>query len=118
MTDLIRNIISALIFLTLSYNVFGGVVVPSDQDYLVRKYKNYDLIFPEEFSKVADSASSDLNKIITLFSSSFNWQLDERASIVLGSSYNQIPNAFASVFPGVHTVNFAGGANIIEKFSK
>lgn len=117
MTDLIRNIISALIFLTLNCNVFGGVVVPSDQDYLVRKYKNYDLIFPEEFSKVADSASSDLNKIITLFSSSFNWQLDERASIVLGSSYNQIPNAFASVFPGAHTVNFPGGANIIEKFA-
>ncbi len=117
MTDLIRNILLTLTFFILSSNVFSGVVVPSDQDYLVRRYKNYDLIFPKEFSKVADSASLDLSAIINLFSSSFNWKLDERVSIVLGSSYNQIPNAFASVFPGIHTVNFPGGASIIESFA-
>jgi len=103
----------------LPFTTFGSVVSPSDKDYYsVNLPKaNLDLIFPAEWQGELPWISDFGQKVFAYYSDNFGQHIDEKTSLLLASSHNQISNAFATMYPYSSSVFYPGVALAPDTFA-
>lgn len=112
--------IALVFFLFLDFcaqNTLANILSSSDYPYFTTTDETYKYIYPEEYASLIPDLLIANKLLKEKYQKEFAWELDEKTSLVLGSSENQIANAFATVYPNNLTVYFDGGAEIIDSFA-
>jgi hypothetical protein len=91
--------------------------VSDDQKYYVSEKEMFRFIYTapdRNLLSLFDKMSLEIRKT---YDSEFHKGLDEKPTIILASSQNQIANGFATVIPRLHSVFYDGGADLVDEFS-
>jgi hypothetical protein len=92
-------------------------LVPSDSSYEVIEKNRYHYIFTRDDLKYMNQAIEMNETLREIYQKTFAWTLEERASLVLASSRNQIANGFATVSPNTLTFFYPSGFPLIDSFA-
>lgn len=95
--------------LTWAYTVYN------DEDYFVFKTPYWSYILTKPDAKYLPQLIEKSYKSMLLYESEFNWQLDERTSLIVPSNRNQIANAFATTIPNNMIVFYKGGVEFLDE---
>lgn len=107
-------------FLTLFFTPnlsLANVVSSGDVPYYKIKKDDYQYIYPDEFRNYMPDLITTNEMVKNLYQKEFNWQLDEKTSLVLASNNNQIVNAYATVIPNNLTLWYPAGSEGIDYFA-
>ncbi len=116
---LFRLIVSFLFILSnfLCQKSEANILSSSDYPYYLATDETYKYIYPEEYASLIPDLMAANKLLQNKYQKEFAWKLDEKTSLVIGSSRNQIANAFAAVYPNNLTTFFNGGAEINDSFA-
>ena len=92
-------------------------LVPSDTSYFVHEQNGYHYIFPQLYKGHIPKAVEFNEQLKVYYQKSYQWKLEERASLVLASERNQIANGFATVSPNTLTFFYPSGFPILDYFA-
>ena len=113
----IKNIIIKIVCLCLFSSFSAAFVLPGDNEYLVLEEKQYRIIFDRQYLNSIASINRKINSQIKAMSEFKNRVLDERLTIILFSSKNQISNAFATILPSFTIGMYPTGVLGLNKIS-
>ena len=108
-----KTLLLSLCFLTLQ----GGDVVMMDQPYYKKDVRNTEIIYTQQNLPFAQYTASVEEALQPLYEAMFGYKMDEKLSVVLASSYNQIPNGFSTQIPNNRQLNYMGGVLLVDYFS-
>lgn len=92
-------------------------VVSGDQNYYVTENDELRIIYSAESRPLIQDLQRYSRLFQDVYEKEFSWSLDEKTTLILASSYNQVANGLATSFPRLHTVFYNGGAEIIDEFA-
>lgn len=92
-------------------------LVSGDTDYFITEVGPYRFIYPAEYRPLIASLRNYNQMFKNFYEKEFNWQLDEKETIILASSQNQMANGFATILPRLHTTFYNGAGEIVDEMS-
>lgn len=106
------------LFLFYSHLSFG-TSIPGDTNYYKYREKitNTYFIFPPEILKRAPKIVELYKRLDKYYQQSFDWFITGKRNFIFTSSYNQTPNAFATLFPLRLNYYYWGGVEFIEYYA-
>lgn len=126
LTDLVQKNIRILLFILVALlapflsntaHAQGRFLVFGDNDYLVTDTPRARYIYPAEYRPLMTSLHHYNQLFHNVYEKEFNWVLDEKETLVLASSHNQIANGFATVLPKLHSVYYGASGEFFDEFS-
>lgn len=105
------------LFYTTSAFAQMRFLMPNDQNYYVHEDDSYRFIYTDNQRALVHELKKYNSLFKQIYQKEFNWILDEKATLILASSHNQIANGFATIIPRLHTAYYSGGAEIIDEFA-
>jgi hypothetical protein len=115
--DQIRLLILALLLFFISNTTHAVFLVPENTTYLSYEAKDYRVVFSEEYLNLLPLIVQRLDLMIPLYNKEYHWRWDEKPTIILASTKNQLTNGFATQYPRLFTTLFPGGPDLIDEFS-
>ncbi|CAA6825573.1 MAG: Unknown protein [uncultured Sulfurovum sp.] len=105
-----------LLFLTLlSHWLLSAVVVPDD--YFISDDKDIAYIYGEEHASLMPKMKEYQEEIVEGYDKEFGFKLDDKMTVGLASSHNQIANGFSTQIPFNMQLFYGAGATYIDYFS-
>ena len=103
-------------FLGLSVSLsFSAVVVPDD--YLISDDEELSYIYTQEHASLIPKMKAYQEEVMEGYKKEFGFKLDDKMTVGLASSKNQIANAFSTQIPFNMQLFYGAGATYIDYFS-
>ncbi len=102
--------------LLCSISVMTASVVTPD-DYLMSTDKEVDYIYPEEYAPLMPNMKAYQKEVMQEYEKEFGFKLDDKMSVGVASSNNQIANAFSTQIPFNMQVFYGAGVGYVDYFS-
>jgi len=109
-------ILKSLLFFSLSLPL-RGQVLPSDGQYFEQEFDQTKIIYSKEYTPLIPSIKNKIINLKAIYKKEYNWDLDEKMSLVLSSPENFIGNGYATIFPYIKTTFYPGGSLYLDSFA-
>jgi len=103
------------LFLCSVSAVTASVVVPDD--YLISKDNEVDYVYTPEHAPLMSKMKSYQKEVMQDYEKGFGVKLDDKMSVGIASSHNQIANAFSTQIPFNMQMFYGAGVGYVDYFS-